>query len=201
MTGRTILLVRHGETEWNRMRRYQGWTDSALTGRGIAQARAIGQLLITLVETESAELVVSPIGRARHAAEIIRACRGGTAPLRLDDRLREISLGSWDGLDRAEIAARAPGIFDGDGYYEWYFRTPDGETYEAFTARIADWLGSAGDKSIIVVTHGIVTRVLRGLYAGLPRTAALRLPVPQDRVFRLAEGTIDEIAIETPWTS
>ena len=72
---------------------------------------------------------------------------------------------------------------------------------EAFTARIADWLGSAGDKSIIVVTHGIATRVLRGLYAGLPRTAALRLPVPQDRVFRLAEGTIDEIAIETPGAS
>src|SRR6202047_4018633 len=179
MIGRTILLVRHGETEWNRMRRYQGWTDSALTGRGIAQARAIGQLLITLVETESAELVVSPIGRARHTAEIIRACLGGTAPLRFDDRLREISLGSWEGLDRIEIAARVPGIFDSDGHYEWYFRTPDGETYEAFSARIADWLGSASDRSVIVVTHGIVTRGLRGLYAGPRRTAALRLAVPQ----------------------
>jgi probable phosphoglycerate mutase len=159
-TRRTILLVRHGETEWNRVRRYQGWSDSPLTERGIAQAQAIGRLLSTLAGTISAELVASPIGRARHT----------------------------------------PGIFDGEGHYEWYFRTPDGETYEAFTSRIGDWLGSTGDRFIIVVTHGIVTRVLRGLYAGLPRTAALRLPVPQDRVFRLAEGTIDEIGVEPPET-
>ena len=48
----------------------------------------------------------------------------------------------------------------------------------------------------IVVAHGIVTRVLRGLYADLPRQAALRLPVPQDRIFRLAEGRIEEIAAD-----
>jgi probable phosphoglycerate mutase len=195
MTQHTILLVRHGETEWNRVQRYQGWSDSPLTERGIAQAESIGRFLSTLAGTASAELVASPIGRARHTAEIIRACLGGTAPLLFDDRLREISLGSWEGLDRIEIAARVPGIFDSDGHYEWYFRTPDGEAYEAFSARVADWLGSAGDRSVIVVTHGIVSRVLRGLYAGLHRTAALRLPVPQDRVFRLVDGAIDEIAI------
>ncbi len=48
---------------------------------------------------------------------------------------------------------------------------------------------------VIAVSHGVVTRVLRGLYAGLPRTAALRLPVPQDRIFRLAGGTIEDIAV------
>jgi broad specificity phosphatase PhoE len=191
-----ILLVRHGETEWNRVSRYQGWCDSPLTARGIAQAEAIGLFLSTLAGTTSAELVASPIGRARHTAEIIHARLGGTSPLRFDDRLREISLGSWEGLDRIEIAARVPGIFDGDGHHEWYFRTPDGETYEVFSARIADWLGASGDRSIIVVTHGIVSRVLRGIYAGLPRAGALRLPVPQDHVFRLEHGAIDEIAIE-----
>jgi len=46
-----------------------------------------------------------------------------------------------------------------------------------------------------VVTHGIVTRVLRGLYADLPRQVALSLPVPQDRIFRLAAGGVDEIAV------
>jgi probable phosphoglycerate mutase len=117
-------------------------------------------------------------------------------PVQFDDRLREISLGSWEGLDRTELSARVPGLFDEDGYYEWYFRTPDGETYEVFSARIAEWLGSAGEVPMIVVTHGIVTRVLRGLYAGLSRATALRLPVPQNRVFRLAEGLIDEISIE-----
>ena len=155
-------------------------------------AAAVGLFLSTFAGTASAELVASPIGRARHTAEIIHARLGGNSPLRFDDRLREISLGSWEGLDRVEIAARVPGIFDGDGHYEWYFHTPDGETYDAFSERIADWLGSSGNGTIIVVTHGIVSRVLRGLYAGLPRTAALRLPVPQDRVFRLVDGAIHE---------
>jgi broad specificity phosphatase PhoE len=195
MSGGVIYLVRHGETEWNRVRRYQGWSDSPLTERGLVQAEAIGHLLRDLPEAQSAELVASPIGRARHTAEIIRERLGRTAPLRFDDRLREISLGSWDGLDRAEIAALRPGIFDGDNYHEWYFATPDGESYEVFAGRIAAWLAEAADRPLIVVTHGIVTRVLRGLYAGLPRAAALRLLVPQDRIYRLADGAIEEIAV------
>jgi broad specificity phosphatase PhoE len=195
MSSAVIYLVRHGETEWNRTRRYQGWGDSPLTEQGLAQAEAIGRALCALPEAQSAELVASPIGRARHTAEIIRECLGRTAPLRFDDRLREISLGSWDGLDRAEIGALRPGIFDGAGYHEWYFATPDGETYDGFAGRVAGWLAEAGDRLLIVVTHGIVTRVLRGLYARLPRAEALRLAVPQDHIFRLANGAIEEIAV------
>lgn len=194
MTNATIFLVRHGETEWNRARRYQGWSDSPLTARGLAQAEAIGRRLCALPEAAAAEIVASPIGRARHTAEIIAECLGHEMPLRFDDRLKEISLGSWDGLHRDEIAARAPGIFEHD-YYEWYFRTSDGETYETFAERVAAWLAEAGDGPLIVVAHGIVTRVLRGLYAGLPRAVALSLPVPQDRIFRLAGGAIEEIAV------
>jgi broad specificity phosphatase PhoE len=196
MSGGTIYLVRHGETEWNRLRRYQGWSDSPLTEQGRAQARAIGELLRRVPGTDAAELVASPIGRARRTAEIIRECLGRAAPLRFDERLREISLGSWDGLYRAQIAARAPGIFDAADYHEWYFRTPDGETYDAFAGRLGDWLSETGGRSIIAVTHGIVTRVLRGLYAGLPRAEALALAVPQDRLFKLADGAIEEIAAE-----
>src|SRR5690242_18747556 len=158
-----IFLVRHGETEWNRARRYQGWGDSPLTPRGIAQAEAIGKRLCALPEAALAEIVSSPIGRARRTAEIIAECLGRQSPLRFDERLREISIGAWDGLHRDEIAALAPSIFD-QGYYEWYFRTPDGETYDVFAARVGAWLMQAGEGPLIVVSHGIVTRVLRGLY-------------------------------------
>jgi broad specificity phosphatase PhoE len=127
-----------------------------------------------------------------------RADPGGADEHRAD-RLRraasEISIGSWDGLDRDEIQELQPGIFDGDGRHEWYFRTPDGETYETFAGRIGGWLGEQAAAVRIVVAHGIVTRVLRGLYAGLPRAVALSLPVPQDRIYRLADGRIEEIAI------
>jgi broad specificity phosphatase PhoE len=191
-----ILLVRHGETEWNLQRRYQGRSDSPLTERGIAQAHAMGRLLRTLLDAASARIVASPLGRARRTAEIIREHLPAASGLLLDDRLRELSIGSWDGLTYHEIATRAPGVFDGKGRHEWYFRSPDGERYEAFAARIGDWLHAPGEICfLVVVTHGIVTRVLRGLYANLPREVALVLPVPQDKVFRLSGGAIEEIAV------
>jgi broad specificity phosphatase PhoE len=191
-----ILLVRHGETEWNLQRRYQGRSDSPLTDRGIAQARAIGQLLAAMPDAAAAQIVGSPLGRARATAEIIRAHLPAASEPQFDDRLRELSLGSWDGLTYDEIAMSAPGVFDGEGRYEWYFRSPDGESNEAFAARVGEWLrASAQAHHLIVVTHGIVTRVLRGLYASLPREVALVLPVPQDKIFRLSGGKIEEIAV------
>ncbi len=192
----TILLVRHGETAWNLERRYQGRFDSPLTERGAAQARAIGQLLAGLPAAVAAPIVASPQGRARRTAEIIREELGSAGAVRVDERLRELTLGSWDGLTYGEIEAVSPGIFDDDGP-EWCFRAPDGESYDAFAARVGEWLGEQNDAApIIVVAHGLVSRVLRGLYAGLPRAVALTLPVPQDRIYRLSDGASVQLAVE-----
>jgi probable phosphoglycerate mutase len=189
----TLLLIRHGETQWNAERRYQGQLDSPLTERGMAQAQAIGRRLAELHEFESAPVVASPLGRARHTAEIICANRR-TAAFATDDRLREITLGSWDGLFRDEIDTRSPGIFKKHGPYEWYFHSADGEDYDAFRARLEAFLQDALTRpALIVVAHGVVSRVLRGLYAGLPREVALSLPVPQDAIFRLSGGMVQEL--------
>ncbi len=197
MGGAVIFLVRHGETEWNLARRYQGWLDSPLTAHGLGQASAIGRCLRTIPEAAAAAIVASPIGRARRTAELIQAELPGAGAIEYDDRLREISLGSWDGLGYRDIDALAPDTFVGEeSRWEWYFRSPDGETYDGFAARVGDWLAGVDGRTLVVVTHGVVTRVLRGLYAGLPRAAALRLPVPQDRFYRLANGRIDEVALE-----
>jgi broad specificity phosphatase PhoE len=197
IAAQTVLLVRHGETEWNRIRRYQGWLDSPLTPEGIMQAGEIGRRLRLLPETEGADIVASPLGRARHTAEIIAECLRGEGgprrPVRFDERLREISLGSWDGLDKREIRRRAPELFADGDRWEWYFRSPDGETYDDFAGRLAAWLADLGPGPVIAVAHGVVTRVLRGLHAGLKRAEALRLAVPQDRIFRLEGGAITEI--------
>jgi broad specificity phosphatase PhoE len=191
----TILLLRHGETAWNLERRYQGRFDSPLTERGTAQARAIGRLLAGLPAAVAAPIVSSPQGRARRTAEIIREELGSAGAVRVDERLRELTLGSWDGLTYAEIEARSAGIFD-DGP-EWCFRAPDGESYDAFATRVGEWLGEQNDAApIIVVAHGLVSRVLRGLYAGLPRAVALTLPVPQDRIYRLSNTAIEELCVQ-----
>jgi probable phosphoglycerate mutase len=193
-----ILLVRHGETEWNSERRIQGRFDSPLTDRGAAQARAVGRLVRTLPDAAAVRIVASPLGRARRTAEIIAAHLDAATELVIDDRLREISVGSWDGLTYHDIEMRSPGVFDGEGRHEWYFRSPDGDSYHSFAARVGEWLSEAAEMRLLVaVTHGIVSRVLRGLYAGLPRATALTLPVPQDKIFRLSGGTIQEIAVPT----
>lgn len=192
----SILLVRHGETEWNRERRNQGRFDSPLTERGIVQAHAIGRLIATLPNAAAGRIVASPLGRARRTAEIIRNHLDPAPELGLDDRIRELSIGSWDGLTYSEIAMCAPGIFDGDGRSEWCFRSPDGERYKDFAARVGDWLSDPVDAPLtVIVTHGMVSRVLRGLYARLPREAALILPVPQDKVFLLSNGAIEGIRV------
>lgn len=189
----TIFLVRHGETEWNRDGRLQGRLDSPLTALGIAQAEAIGRRLARLVETNGAAIVASPLERAFRTASIIAEHLGRAVPPSIDARLREVSLGSWDGHDRAEIRRLVPEAFAGGDHGEWYFRSPDGETYEAFAGRVGEWLGEVGEAPVIAVCHGVVSRVMRGLYAGLPRAAALALTVPQDRIFRLDGGRIEEI--------
>src|SRR5260370_38449438 len=151
----TILLVRHGETEWNRARRYQGWSDSPLTARGIAQAEAIGHRLRDLPDAADAEIVASPIGRARRTAEIIAGVLERTAPPRLDDRLREISLGSWDGLGRKEIRALMGAAFV---EFEWDFQTPHGETYAGFAGRIGSWPRRLAPRPATAAYPGVAPR-------------------------------------------
>jgi glucosyl-3-phosphoglycerate phosphatase len=101
-----MMLVRHGETVSNLEQRYHGRRDSPLTERGIARAHAIGHRLSTLLDASSVEITSSPQPRAHRTAEIIRACFDRTvSPVRLDDRLCEVSIGRWEGLSQAEIIA------------------------------------------------------------------------------------------------
>jgi len=187
-----VYLLRHGETEWNLCGRYQGRLDSPLTVRGRDQARAMGDLLASLLEGGAAfALVSSPLGRAVATASILADRLG--LPFTTDARLREISLGAWDGLSRAEIAERFPAILEGATRYDWYFRAPDGESFEVAAERLGGWINNLAAPTI-AVTHGLASRILRGLYGGLDRETALCLPVPQDGLLRLAGGIVTHLS-------
>ena len=95
-------------------------SNSPLTERGIAQASAIGRLLVSLPDAADRTIVASPLGRARRTAEIIRDQLRGIGSLRVDERLRELTMGSWDGLTFNQIEAISPGIFEREGP-EWCF--------------------------------------------------------------------------------
>jgi broad specificity phosphatase PhoE len=140
-------------------------------------------------------MVCSPLGRTYETARIIATELGfDIAAIRTEVRLKEVSLGQWEGHTRAEVEARWPELSAGSNRYDWFFRSPDGETYDQVAGRMREWLeANAHRDRLIVVTHGIASRVLRGLYAGLAKEDALQVEVARDAVFRLADGQIAKL--------
>ena len=189
-----ILLTRHGETEFNVQRRAQGLADSPLTPLGLRQVHAMAGLLADLVarETGSWRIVSSPLGRAVATARIFGERLG--LPFELDERLREHSMGEFDGLHVDEFLPRFRAEVPPA---ERSFHTPGGESYEALTARIGDVLAGITPRDrVILVGHGASGRILRGLYGGLAKAQMLALEIPQDAVFRLQNGQIDRFDCE-----
>ena len=188
-----VFLVRHGETAWNAEGRFQGQLDSPLTWQGREQADQNGKLLAEALAGRGVMAMhVSPLGRAQQTAAIIRA-RGMYANSTTEPRIQEVTTGSWDGLTHGGIKAGWPGLLDGTTPFDWYFRAPNGESYEAAMVRVRSWL-DALDGSVVAVSHGLVGRLIRGAYLGLPREEALVLPVPQDVVWHLAHGRVKALA-------
>jgi broad specificity phosphatase PhoE len=189
----TIYLVRHGETEWNREGRVQGHLDSPLTARGREQARRAGLTLAELLAGEPPfELLASPLGRAQASAELVLEALGPLVTNRRnDDRLTEISWGRWEGMARAEIAAREPELWRWREADRWRHPPPDGESHVMLADRARGWLESVAVlPRLIVVGHGAWGRVLRGLYQDLRPEQIDALDEPQDALFRLAAGTV-----------
>jgi broad specificity phosphatase PhoE len=189
-----IWLTRHGQTEFNREGRYQGARDSALTELGREQGRRMGALLAKLVEDrETIRIVSSPLGRARHTAELIALSLGRPGPIETDPRLAEISLGQWDGLTDEDIEGHSPGARVGLNRFDWFFHGPDGERFDGFAARLGDWLDETVKAGVptLAVSHGVAGAVLRGLHGGLTREEMMKGHAPQDAVFRLhADGQV-----------
>ncbi len=186
-----IYLCRHGQTVFNREHRIQGQQDSELTPLGRGQARDMAERLHSLTAADPGpwRLQSSPLGRARATAEIIGA-RLGLA-VALDARLMEVSVGAWEGQLRSALAGAHPDAFAGAG---WVFQGPGGETYADLMARVAEWLAEQDEDSrVIVVSHGVAGRLIRGAYAALSPTATLALDIPQDALFRLSDGQIERI--------
>jgi broad specificity phosphatase PhoE len=187
-----IYLLRHGETEWNRAGRFQGRLDSNLTDKGIAQAQAYGRRLAVELTSIDA-MFASPLGRARQTAAIVRSF-GSYPEVQWDARLEEVSMGSWDGLTHEDIDACWPERLAGTTSFSWFFRSPDGESFDAAQARVIDWLGDL-EGVVVAVSHGLLGRLIRGVYLGLTQDEALRLPVPQDVIWRMTTGRVHAIPI------
>ncbi|GAJ91932.1 histidine phosphatase family protein [Rhizobium rhizogenes] len=182
-----IYLLRHGETVWNTLGRFQGQMDSPLTDYGLEQADFVANILSRELsdDSQSFEMQVSPLGRTRETAKRI----SHVLPLasREDSRLMEVTVGSWDGMTKFEIDSEFPGVLDGSDVFDWYFRSTDGETFDQACDRAKAWLADAQSPTV-AISHGLFGRIVRGVYSGLSRREMLELPVPQDGFYRLHKG-------------
>jgi broad specificity phosphatase PhoE len=161
-----VLLARHGETDDNAARRFQGHRDPPLNDRGRAQARALAD---GLAEAGIRALWSSPLRRA-HETAAIAGERLGLHP-RLDDRLMEVDVGVWAGRLYADVEAD-----EADAYAEWRsgspaFRFPGGESLHEQGERVAEVItdiAAAAQLPALVVCHGGVIREARRVLAGAP---------------------------------
>ena len=175
-----LLVLRHGETLWNRDGRLQGALDSPLTDKGRAQAGRQQQILHGF-GVGGWHWYCSPQGRAATTAQIAQL--GNGTQITRDDRLREIGLGEWAGRLRAELAAEHPHVFESDDL-SWYHHAPDGEGIAALADRATHFLTSLRGPSVIV-THGITSRVLRCLALSVPYEAFGTLEGGQGIVYHI----------------
>ena len=162
----TLIIVRHGQTVWNRDMRFQGHGDSPLTAQGRSEAHAIGKRLRQIPFNE---LISSDLGRARETAAFIGQYTGHS--VRLEPRLRERHYGVLEGLNAGEILEKHPGVYQQLITENPDYRIPQGEThrthYTNTIAALQEWTGSHPGGSAALVAHGGVLDNIFRYVAGL----------------------------------
>jgi probable phosphoglycerate mutase len=187
-----LLLIRHGETEWSRARRFAGARDVPLTGHGRRQCEAVAQ---ALAPTRVAAVYASPLERARVSAEIIARPHG--LPVRLEPALREMGFGAWEGLTAEEAAARFPAAMTTWRSAPHLAAPPGGESLAEVAARVTaarEALTHAHrGETVTIVAHAIVIRLVV--------LAALGLGPERLRAVDASPAGITEIEYQEGWAT
>lgn len=157
---KTLYIVRHGETEWNKIGRYQGITNVPLNENGIAQAKACGN---ALKDVHFDRILSSDLSRALVTAETIRGNR--QLEIKTDERLREINFGDWEKLLFTEIEERWPGLINQMYRRPDIVKVPNGESFQEVQDRawsaVSDFLNENNeDETILITCHGGTIRTI-----------------------------------------
>jgi broad specificity phosphatase PhoE len=154
-----VFVVRHGETEWTRARRFTGARDIPLSEDGRRQCEAVAR---ALAGSQAAAVYASPMERARGSAEVI--AKPHRLGVETDAAFREMGFGDWEGLTREEVATRFAGEHEVWRTTPERFARPGAEPLATVAARVAAGLAALraahADTSVILVTHAIVVRLI-----------------------------------------
>ncbi|MBN9004374.1 MAG: histidine phosphatase family protein [Rhizobiales bacterium] len=191
----TVYYIRHGETEWNAAGRFQGSQDIPLNDLGRTQAVKAGGILADLFSRDgraaaALPFVASPLGRARNTMELMRgAIDLPPDDYAIDDRLREIGYGHWEGLTLPQMEQANPDTFARREADKWSAAPPGGESYASVTLRVRDWYDSLlGDT--VAVAHGGTARALMVALSFETPDSAANLTIEQGAVYVFGEGGI-----------
>lgn len=166
-----FLLVRHGQTDWNRVRRIQGQSDIQLNAAGLAQAEAFA---LSLSEQHYDLLISSDLQRAVQTARVISARL--SLPVRCDQRLREVNHGDWEGMLISDVLQQFGKEYAAFRTEPEHSRAPGGESLNEAVRRITAVIEETAAKypsgRILVVSHGLILALLRCKTNGLPLNLA-----------------------------
>ena len=195
-----IYLIRHGQTTWNRAGRLQGQADSPLTLLGTQQVEAIGKKLKEIIGIKKYSVWSSPLGRTKQTTSII--CDQTNFKYEnvvFDKRLVEITLGDRDGYKSWKaLFEDFPKDMARREKDPWNFSHPNGESSQMVWERVRPFMEKIANLEGIhvVVTHGVVSKIIRGMYLNLSPEKIFSLDRPQNAFHRLQNGKVEKIEVE-----
>ncbi len=156
-----LIFLRHGQTEWNALQRYQGHTDIPLNDRGREQAQKAADYLLKYQQVEA--IYCSDLSRTQETAQI--AADKLKLPVLLDSRLREASFGNWEGMSFIDVYKHHSQEFN--SWYQdiWKYKMPGGETFTEVWERVSLAIRDITRQdyaTVLVVTHGGVVKAFLG---------------------------------------
>ncbi len=218
----TLLLVRHGESEWNKIGRIQGQQDSPLTENGVKQAHAVANQLATIIGKRTVRIYSSPLSRAQKTAEIIanaismevatemaieismetaRKTTREITEIKVEPRLNDFNLGEisgiygWDRVAESHLELARLRLED-----PFRFHPSGGESGAEFSARLADFPESLPDDDIpnIIVSHGVANKFIRSIRRNITGGDIIALGEGQDTIYQIVGETETEISATNP---
>ena len=194
------LILRHGQTLWNRAGRYQGQNDSPLTLKGVGQLRALAETLRPRLGREGDwQLWSSPLPRTRQSMALFCEQLGWDfETVRFDARLKECAYGRWEGLSLEEIGRRYPDELAARQRDHWGYANPEGgESYAQVGERMQAFVAELDPaRPVVIMAHGGAGRVLRGILLGLSPDEMFAEPGDHAAGFLVTMGRSETIPAE-----
>ena len=188
------MITRHGETEWNKEGKMQGWRNSNLTQKGVENAEKLGN---SLKNIEFEYIYCSPLGRAVETAKYIRGNKD--TRIILIEYLKELSFGSWEGIENSEIEELYP-----EQYFNFWnkphlYEHTDGESFENLIVRVRkalnEIINNSNGNNILIVSHALVIKAIYAIIKSYSLEEFWNPPFMHDTCLTVLETTDEGIKV------